>query len=200
MESVKRLLACVALFVPLLALEPVPGQAEVERDGQHDFDFSFGTWRTQVSVRARPLSGSDEWFEYEGTSIVRPLWDGKANMVELDVAGPAGRIEGLNLRLYNPGTRQWNLNYANVNRGTMGSPMVGEFRNGRGLFFSQITLEGRAVDVRFEITQEAPNAWRYLQSFSDDGGRTWEVNWNALDTLVAGPAGGSVDSDAMRMF
>lgn len=186
MKPTKRLLTCLLLCVPLVALQPVAGHAEADRDGQRDFDFSIGTWTTQVAVLANPLSGASEWIEYEGTSVVRPIWGGRANLVELDVAGPAGRIEGLSVRLYNPQTGQWSLNYANANRGTIGQPIVGGFKNGRGEFYGQITLDGRAVEVRFVVTHVAPKAWRYVQSFSDDGGRTWEDNWIAVDTLVAG--------------
>jgi hypothetical protein len=92
-------------------------QASEERDGQRDFDFHFGTWKTHVRRLLRPLSGSTTWAEYEGTSTVREVWDGRASLFELDVDGPEGRIEGVGLRLYNPQSRQWSLNWANPNDG-----------------------------------------------------------------------------------
>src|ERR1039457_685065 len=78
------------------AAEGVQQQA---RDSQHDFDFEIGTWKTHLSRRLHPLTGSTTWVEYEGTSVVRKVWDGRANLVELEVGGPAGHIEGLSLRL-----------------------------------------------------------------------------------------------------
>ena len=66
--------------------------------------------------------------------------------------GPAGRIEGLSLRLYNPESRQWSLNFANRRGGTMTPPTIGEFQNGRGEFYSQEDLDGRAIFVRFVIS------------------------------------------------
>jgi hypothetical protein len=69
------------------------------RDGQHDFDFEIGRWATRLRRLKSPLTGSTDWVEYEGTSVVREIWGGRANLVELDVAGLAGRIEGLSLRL-----------------------------------------------------------------------------------------------------
>ena len=103
--------------------------AAARRDGQHDFDFEIGTWRTHLKRRLHPLTGSNEWAEYEGTSIVRPVWDGRANLVELDVEGPSGRIEALSLRLYNPESRQWSLNFSNRAGGTLFVPTVGEVRS-----------------------------------------------------------------------
>ena len=58
------------------------------QDGQGDFDWELGTWRSSVRVLADPLSASqDQWLEFEGTSVVRPLMDGLANVVELRVSG-----------------------------------------------------------------------------------------------------------------
>jgi len=158
--------------------------SSTQRDGQHDFDFEIGTWKTHLRRLLNPLTGSTTWAEYEGTTVVRKVWNGRANLVELVADGPAGHFEGLSLRLYNPESRQWSLNYANSNGGVMTQPTIGEFKNGRGEFFSQETLNGRAIFVRFVISDITPNSCRFEQAFSDDGGKTWEVNWVATDTRV----------------
>ena len=159
-------------------------QITKERDGQHDFDFEIGTWKTHLKRLVRPLSGSTNWVEYEGTSVVSKVMDGRANLVELKVAGPAGRIEGLSLRLYNPQSRQWSLNFANISNGQLTQPAIGEFKNGRGEFYNQDTFNGRSIFVRFVISNINPDSWRFEQAFSDDGGKTWEVNWIATDTRL----------------
>lgn len=160
-------------------------QPRVERDGQHDFDFEIGTWKTHLRIRLRPLTGSSEWVEYEGTSVVRKVWNGGANLVELVADGPSGHLEGLSLRLYNPEARQWSLNFSNRRSGTLTPPVIGEFRNGRGEFYGQDMLDGRAILVRFIISEIGPDSCRFEQSFSDDGGKTWEANWIAVDTRVS---------------
>jgi hypothetical protein len=154
------------------------------RDGQHDFDFEIGSWKTHLRRLVRPLTGSTTWVEYDGTTVVRKVWDGRANLVELKVDGPAGHFEGLSLRLYNPQSRQWSLNFANINDGTMSQPTIGEFKDGRGEFYDQETYNGRAILVRFVITKITEDSYRFEQAFSDDGGKTWEVNWIAVDTRV----------------
>ena len=159
-------------------------QTPTVRDGQRDFDFEIGTWKTHLQRLLNPLSGSTTWVEYEGTTVVRKVWNGRANLVELAVSGPAGKFEGLSLRLYNPQSRQWSLNFASVNGGVMTPPTIGEFKNGRGEFFNQETLNGRAILVRFVISDITANSCRFEQAFSDDGGKTWEVNWIATDTRV----------------
>ncbi len=125
--------------------------AVTQRDGQHDFDFEIGTWNTHLRRLLHPLTGSTNWVEYEGTTVVRKVWDGRANLVELEADGPDGHFEGLNLRLYNPQAHQWSLNFASSSGGTLTQPTIGEFKDGRGEFYDQETLNGRTIFVRFVI-------------------------------------------------
>jgi len=161
----------------------IDGSTAAERDGQHDFDFEIGVWKAQLSRLERPLTGSTTWLNYEGTSVIRKVWDGRANLGELRVDGADDRIEGLTLRLYNPHTRQWNITWANGRDGVLDrATMFGGFEDGRGEFFGQDTLDGRAIYVRFVFSAITPTSFRFEQAFSADGGRTWEVNWNATFT------------------
>jgi hypothetical protein len=187
---------CAALFAGCLLVAPLPGlaqqaapgtQSSALPDGQHDFDFELGTWKTHIHHIHRllhPLTGSTTWTDYDGTSVVRKIWNGRANMVELEVDGPAGHIEGLSLRLYNPQSHQWSLNFASSAGGALGVPTVGEFKNGRGEFFDQEPINGRMVLVRNVWSDITPKSGRFEQAFSDDGGKTWEVNWIAEDTRI----------------
>lgn len=157
-----------------------------QRDGEHDFDFEIGTWKTRLSRLLHPLSGSRTWVDYEGTSVARKVWDGRANLLELEVDGPSGHIEGLSLRLYDPQARQWSLNFSSSRTGTLSPPVIGEFKDGRGEFYGQESIDGRAVLVRFVISDITPTSAHFEQSFSADGGKTWEVNWIATDTRMPG--------------
>jgi hypothetical protein len=154
------------------------------RDGQRDFDFEIGFWETHLRRLVHPLSGSDAWVEYSGTTTARKVWNGRANLIELEVDGPQGHLEGLSLRLYNPDARQWSLSFSNSKSGTLSPPVYGEFKDGRGVFFGQDSLGSRAVLVRFVLSPLSPDSIRFEQAFSDDGGRTWEVNWIAIDSRV----------------
>src|SRR5262249_33392055 len=190
---------CIVLITVLVVLCPhmmsqtasgaaktAPQGKPAPRDGQHDFDFEIGTWKTHLKRLLHPLTGSTTWVEYEGTTVVRKIWNGRANLVELEADGPAGHIEALSLRLYNPESHQWSLNFSNSASGTLSQPTMGEFKNGRGEFYDQETLNGRAIFVRFVISDITPTSCRFEQAFSDDGGKTWEVNWIATDTRVQG--------------
>lgn len=166
-------------------LRPAKPSAQ-QLDGQHDFDFEFGDWKIQLKRRSKPLTGSTNWVEYEGTSIVRRVWNGGANLGELDVKGPAGQIQGMSLRTYNPQSRQWHISWCNRADGTVGPPMIGGFKNGRGEFYNQESYNGRAIFVRFIFSDITENSFRFEQAFSDDGGKTWEPNWIASFSRVKG--------------
>lgn len=169
----------------------VQQSASSERSGQQDFDWEFGTWETRVRLLLNPLSGKPpEWAEYNGTSVIRPLLWGRANLVELSVAGSSGKIEGGSLRLFNPQSKQWSLNYANLRNGMLTSPVYGSFdSSGRGIFYGQDMAEGRAILVRFIITRPSKSEAHFEQAYSTDGGVTWEINWIATDRLR--PDGGA---------
>jgi hypothetical protein len=161
-------------------------QPAIEKDGQHDFDFEIGTWKSHGSRRLHPLTGSDTWAEFDGISVVRRIWNGRANLVELEADGPvAGHIENLSLRLYNPQSHQWSLYYASSKSGALSMPAtIGEFKNGRGEFFDMELINGRNTLVRNVWSDITPNSCHFEQAFSIDEGKTWEVNWITTDTRV----------------
>ena len=167
----------------LLLIAPL-AHAAPPRDASHDFDFELGNWHTHVSRLLHPLTGSKEWAEYDGTTAVSPVWGGRANLVQLEVDGKAGHLEFLSLRLYRPDTGEWSLNVASSRGGVLGVPTVGGFKDGRGEFYDHESWDGRPIVVRFVIMPKGPDAIHFEQAFSDDDGKTWELNWIADDTRV----------------
>lgn len=162
-----------------------PATAE-KRDGQRDFDFELGSWKIHLKRLQHPLSGSNTWIEFDGTTVTRKVWNGRSQIEEFEVDGPTGHIEGLTLRLYNQQSHQWSLYWANSKDGSMGGPPnVGEFKNGRGEFYCYDTFNGRMVLVRYIWSEITPNSAHFEQSYSEDGGKTWEANWITDQTRVA---------------
>src|SRR5580698_3763649 len=92
------LFAALLLLPPsLLAQSTAVPQTAPDHDGQHDFDFEFDAWQAHLKRLVHPLSGSNTWVEYEGTSIVRKVWDGRANLGELEVDGANALFEGMTI-------------------------------------------------------------------------------------------------------
>ena len=168
-------LACT----PVVRAQPAPPALH---DGAHDFDFELGAWTAHIERRLHPLAGDDTWIELDGTSTVRPIWGGAANLGELDVAGGGAHIQGMSLRVYDPQAHQWRIYWANRKDGALGTPMVGGFDGAGGAFYDQETFAGRAIYVRFLFTPVVAGSFRIEQAFSADGGTTWEANWIATFT------------------
>jgi hypothetical protein len=161
-------------------------QLSAERDANHDFDFDIGTWKTHSRRLLRPLTGSSEWVELDGVTRVSKVWGGRANLAEVRLQGATGpAVELLSLRMYNPQSHQWSLNFANPKAGSLGVPNVGQFVNGRGDFYDYEEINGKFVFVRFSIWPEGKDTGHSEQAFSTDGGRTWEVNWVTTYTRMA---------------
>jgi len=156
-----------------------PAAAQQLRDGQHDFDFHFGTWHTHIRLLVHPLTGSDTWVESDGTVTVRKIWDGRANLEELEADNSTTPFKGMTLLLYNPEAHQWSQAFVNINDGTLNTPLIGEFKNGRGEFYGQERCNGRTILVRFVWSDITADSYHVEQSYSADGGKIWESNFVA---------------------
>lgn len=183
------LIATLAAFHVALPAKARAASADAKppdpHDGQHDFDFEIGTWKIHLKRLVHPLTGSTTWVEFDGTTVTRQLWDGRANIEQFETTSSTSHIEGLTLRLYNPASHQWSIYWANRNDGTLGIPTIGEFKNGQGEFYDREIINGRMILLRFIWSQITPNSAHFEQAFSDDGGKTWEVNWITDQTRVS---------------
>ena len=137
-----------------------------------------------------PLSGSKEWTEMEGTTVNSAIWHGRANLAEVEADGPAGSLAVAGpAPLSTQATHEWTVHFATSAVGVLdtptGRPSVGTFRDGCGEFYDQEPYTNdRAILVRFRIGSLSPDTAQSEQAFSEDGGKTWEVNWRNKYTRV----------------
>jgi hypothetical protein len=157
--------------VPAVAAEPAPPPSV--RDGQHDFDFNFGVWQTHIKRIIEPWSASSKSIELTGTVTVRKVWDGRAQLEEIEADGPNGHWEGMTLFLYDPQAHQWSQSFINSKTGTLTPPLIGSFKDGRGELFSTDTSNGRSILVRGVWSDIKPDSHHFEESYSNDGGKTW---------------------------
>lgn len=174
-----RLLASVMLLMCMQSNAATAPPAS-QRDGAHDFDFLIGDWKTHVRRLPDRLSGSTNWIEYDGISPHKKILDSNANFEEFEVDGreKSQHIKGQTLRLYNPASHQWSIYLVDIDKGVLNiPPVVGQFTGRRGEFYDQEDYKGRAILVRYVWSDISPQSARMEQSFSADGGKSWEVNW-----------------------
>jgi hypothetical protein len=172
--------AVLIFALPLLAQTSDNPANLPQRDGSHDFDFLIGDWKAHVRRLPDRLNNSNKWDEYDGISNHHKLLDSNANFEQFEVASADKKlhIKAQTLRMYNPATRQWSIYLVDLDNGTLDTPpVVGGFSGKRGEFYHQENLKGRTILVRYLWLDLSPNSARMEQSYSPDGGKTWEVNW-----------------------
>jgi len=141
-------------------------------DGQHDFDFNIGVWHTHIKRILDPFASGSETIELNGTVTVRKVWDGKAELEEIEADGPKGHWEGLTLFLYNPSAHQWSQTFANSKVGTLSSN-IGQLQDDRVVLVGQDTVNDQTILVRAMWSNIKPDSHQYEESYSNDGGMTW---------------------------
>ena len=192
MRKAQMISVSAALLLLLGANAQDKRTAKAKRDPKsqlahvHDFDWEIGDWNVHLRRLQHPLTGSKSWTEYDGPAHVRKLWNGRANLLELELNGPAGHIEGLSPRLYNPQSQRWSVYFATSDNGALRTPMVGQFQDDRGEFSDRELYHGKKIDLHFAFSEVTEKSFHGEQSFSPDGGKSWEANW-IEDFTRAGP-------------
>ena len=175
--GVCALAGAIAWLSPALpasaAGDAAPPAAAAAHDGQHDFDFNFGVWKTHIKRILDPLSGSTHSIELNGTVTVRKVWDGRAQLEEIETEGPNGHWEGSTLFLYNPEAHQWSQTFVDSKIGVLTPGLIGSFKDGRGELFAQDTFNDRSILIRGVWSDIKPDSHHFEESYSDDGGKTW---------------------------
>ncbi len=180
-----RILSLVVLYVmtgylPVAKAEELSlpsAEAPGDLSGVKDFDFLMGDWRVHHRIK-RPLPDG-QWTEFEGDCSERPLMGGRGNVEEHRFERPTGVTYGVAIRSYDPETAQWAIWWidSRVPHNAMDPPMKGRFKDGVGAFYSDSTLDGKPIKVRFIWSGGATGKPHWEQAYSDDGGKTWAVNW-----------------------
>lgn len=183
MRSCRLALAAGLLVVVMTASAAANSQnassptAGVELANLHDFDFQFGEWR--VHHRVRRATDTQQWLEFDGTCVVRPLMDGWSNVEDHVFNKPTGVTRGVGLRAYDPKTNEWAIWWidSRVPHGALDPPVKGRFKDGVGTYYSDGILDGKPVRARFIWSNVTPTSAHWEQAQSLDAGKTWDTNW-----------------------
>ncbi|WP_329084032.1 MULTISPECIES: hypothetical protein [unclassified Streptosporangium] len=148
-----------------------------------DFDFLHGSWDVVNRRLLKPLSGSDEWEEFPGTSVCHGFFGGAGIFDE--IVFPTKGFSGATLRIFDTERELWGIYWVNSRFGTLQEPVFGAFADGRGVFYGDDTHEGAPIRVRYVWSQITPVSALWEQAFSTDGEETWETNWTMAHTRRA---------------
>lgn len=143
----------------------------------HDFDYLVGRWNIKNRTLKEPLTGNDEWEEFDATQELRPVLLGLGNVDVFSTELDRKPFEGLTLRLFDPQTRLWTIYWADSKAMKLDDGKVGSFDGDEGEFFGREIVDGKDVIVKFHWDKRDRKAPVYSRAFSADSGRTWQWNW-----------------------
>lgn len=145
---------------------------------QAAFDFLVGNWTVHHRYLCRRLAGCTDWIEFPGTSSMRKILGGFANMDDDDIQLPSGRYAGVSLRTYDPEQESWSIYWLDSRfPGQIFPPVHGRFADGVGIFEGEDSHDGRAIKVRFLWSRITSASARWEQAFLPNEGGDWETNW-----------------------
>jgi hypothetical protein len=159
-----------------------------------DFDFLIGRWQVHHRRLKERLAGDTRWDEFGGSSQLRTLMDGRANVDDNVIDLPGGPYRAVTLRSFDPASKQWAIWWLDGRQPhQIDVPMVGGFEGGVGTFYADELFNGRPIRVRFLWSNITADSCRWEQAFSADAGRSWETNWimhfTRAPQQAAAPAG-----------
>src|SRR5688500_20225989 len=76
-----------------------------ERSSRDDFDFLVGGWKIRNRKLKEPLTGREEWDEFDATQNLHPILRGFGNHDIFSAELEGEPFEGFTLRLFDPKTR-----------------------------------------------------------------------------------------------
>jgi hypothetical protein len=180
------LLLSLAIALPAFAASEQNQSSDKEKkmlDEQipelHDFDFMVGEWRVHHHQLKERLAGSQEWRDFEGTTMLWKTMGGYGNVDDNVIEHPAGAYRAMTVRAFDAKDRKWSIWWIDgrTPQAPVDPPMRGGFKDGVGTFYADDTFNGKPIRVRFTWSHITPKSGHWEQAFSPDGGTTWETNW-----------------------
>ena len=143
--------------------------------GARAFDFLHGRWRIAHRRLKQRHVGSRDWDAFDATAACEPRLGGLVNVEE--IAMPTRGSSGVSLRSFDLATGLWSIWWISSLEGRLRPPVTGSFENGVGVFEGDDLDGDQPVRARYVWSDITPRSARWTQSFSLDGGATWEANW-----------------------
>lgn len=169
-------------------------------DRRCDWAWLEGNWRVDHRRLRRRLAQDTRWDRFAGTSAVWMTLGGLGTVDDNLLHLPGGDYRAMGIRAYDPATGRWSIWWLDGRNPTrIDPPVTGRFDGDTGLFTGTDMFDGRPIDVRFEWRGIHGARPHWQQSFSSDGGVSWEMNWENFFTRTATmPAPLPLRSDAER--
>lgn len=162
-----KILLMLALHAPVHALAqaatapPPPCRTPEARQ----FDFWLGSWTARFQNNGKAVTGSN---------TVSTLFDGCVIVEQFDGA-PGSPLKGLSHSVYDANAGRWKQTWVDNAGGYL--DFVGGWEGDRMVLTREAERNGKRFLQRMVWFDIRPRAFNWHWERSDDGGKTWQVNW-----------------------
>jgi len=155
-------------------------------DRRRDWTWLEGNWAVEHRRLRRRLVHDTHWDRFSGTSAVWMTLGGLGTVDDNLLHLPGGEYRAMGIRAHDPATDRWSIWWLDGRNPTrIDPPVTGRFDGDTGLFTGKDMFDGRPIDVRFRWQGIHSARPHWQQSFSPDGGASWEMNWENFFTRTA---------------
>lgn len=169
-----------------LILSGVAGFPTRAADRRRDWAWLEGNWKVDHRRLRRRLVRDTNWDSFTGTSAVWMTLGGLGTIDDNLLHLPGGDYRAMGIRAYDPASDRWSIWWLDGRNPTrIDPPVTGQFDGDSGTFTGTDTLDGRPIYVRFHWRGIHGPRPHWQQSFSPDGGASWEMNWENFFTRTA---------------
>ncbi len=151
------------------------GSSRCDVPEARQFDFLVGEW--DIFNRRRNAQGI--WEEFRARLTGSKFLDGCVVIDHYNGTFPSGlRVKGITIRAFDPSTKKWSIVWLDNVQPPDFTPLVGQFREGKGEFLQETMVRGKRTRVRFTWDNITHTTARWAQAFSlAEGEENWHTNW-----------------------
>ncbi len=152
----------------------------------HNFSFLQGKWSVLNRRLKDRLTNCDEWVTFQAEMETKPILNGLGFMDEMKSSHYGDTFIGLSIRIVNPDSNTWTIYWADTANPEIGlkKQVVGEFKNGIGIFFGKEMYKGKEVKLRFVWNKPSIDTATWEQAYFNEKKNDWETNWTMLFTSI----------------
>jgi hypothetical protein len=154
------------LFSILLTLFVLPPESP-ETAPKSLFDFWVGEWSlTWQDAQGQTQKGYNRIVKILDEQVIQENFE--------TISTPV--FKGMSLSVYNPRTEQWHQAWTDNQGGYYN--FIGQFEGDKRMFVTKTTnQQGKEIIQRMVFRNITPNAFVWDWESSNDGGQTWQLNW-----------------------
>ncbi|MBC8024914.1 MAG: hypothetical protein H7Y89_02895 [Steroidobacteraceae bacterium] len=153
---------------------------------EKDWEWLVGNWDVWHERLRDRLVGSTTWDKFGGKCNSWPTLGGLGNIDDCLLYLPSGTYRAFAPRAFDPATGKWSIWWLDGRSASkLDPPVMGGFHAQEGEFFGDDAHKGTPVEVRFRWHETGSKRPHWDQSFSTDGGKSWEINWRNYFTRTS---------------